>query len=1532
MSRRRLVALISALIILLLALSVIGAILATTQTALGRARLRSLINAQVASAMGSRGTMYIGRITGSLFTGVELDSIAIRDEEDSLVVATGPVILRYDPRDILDKRLLISYLEVNRPNVYLRRRADHEWSFRHVFPSGQKQKRLSGSRSLGDYIVIDSTVLHDVTFTLTDLWSPPDSLKGARRDSAIKVALASKDHEWRRTREGIKQTRRWTKGELRSPYVRLADPDSVGKLISIGDLRVDENDPPFRLRNARGPVKILGDTVFFQLHHFDLPGSTGRALGRVSWGGPSPTHYDVHVWADSMSMSDIAWVYPTLPTTGGGKMELTIRNNARDAHVLEYGLSKMDIRSTRTHLTGAMTFVVGLPVLAVTNVDAAFAPLNFDLLRTLAGGPFPVDWQGDFTGSVRGPGGLLTDWHVDNGQLTFRDAHVPGAVTRASVHGALDILVPSNAKFHKLDVNLATLDLRTIQYLFPNFPRLRGTISGTATLDSSWLDTRFHNADIVHHDSANATSHFTGDGRITQSPKYIAFDVSLQAQPISFTTFARSYPGLAFRGSFSGPMRIRGTMDDLDVTASLSGDAGSMAVNGNFDLDTLSGLSGRGTASVADLDVQALLESETLPSTSLAGRAAFDMHGDSLATLAGSLNLDLDQSRVEPVDVTGASAALTFGNGLVHVDSLTIASSAAHVTAKGALGLAPNVSDSLHYTVVIDSLGGLRPWLLPNTVGDSTPRDTTVRLTERDLELRQLRDSLDGTAHTEGTLVGSIDTLTARGIIAGAQLFRSGDRADSVSGSYDVAGLPNDVRGTISARADSITFATVAIDSMQGKLTFASRSRGDLTFAAAGSRKAGTFVVGSHVAFDRSLDSLRFVVDSLGGLIDAHQWGLVAPATIVFDTIGTHVDSVVAHSSAGGALVLFADLPNTRAVSLSLRADSVSLGDLSAVAQLATPVTGTATGTLEISGPRTAPKMKMGARFQDVSFGTVAFPYFTANGTYDSLRLDTKMTVFRHDTAVMAFNGSWPLNLALVPVQHRMLEDPLKGHLAGDSLDLAVLETISPSFSRPSGTASVALDLSGTWRHPLLTGRVRVRNGEMGLPALGTRLRNLEADVGFRPDSIHIDTLSVASGTEASSKLSLRGTLALGNILDLSSDLSGVRVDLAMSARDFLVVDKRSLARLEISDDVRLAGPFSHMVLNGNVDIERATFYLPDLAQKTALSLDPTIDPDVGTLVDTNLVEVRRTFLGQQRRDVQDAIRYLQVPSLQVHVGNDVWLRSQEANIKLGGQVALTKEAAAQRFDGTIDVERGTYRLDLGLVQRTFQVDSGTVTFYNDPQQAGTLNIWATYTVRQANQLSQDVRIVAHIGGTLLDPRLDLSSDERIALSYTEILSYLVFGQPSLLGSSDINNNNALRPVAQALLPSAGALIERAINSQIGFFDVVQVQTGSTGYNDAAANQSAATSFLSGSRIGLGKQIGERAFLTANAGLCSISNPSNTFTSSIGVTLEYRLGQQFSLQASSEPSTLSLLCRPGVTSIGVRPRQYGFDLFREWSF
>ena len=346
--------------------------------------------------------------------------------------------------------------------------------------------------------------------------------------------------------------------------------------------------------------------------------------------------------------------------------------------------------------------------------------------------------------------------------------------------------------------------------------------------------------------------------------------------------------------------------------------------------------------------------------------------------------------------------------------------------------------------------------------------------------------------------------------------------------------------------------------------------------------------------------------------------------------------------------------------------------------------------------------------------------------------------------------------------------------------------------------------------------------------------------------------------------------------------------------------------------------------------IERGTLFLPELAQKQVVNLN---DPEFFDVVDTSLVGNRRLY-PRLAPELEAAIRKLQIPSLQVRIGDDVWLRSEEANIKLGGAVNIERRGQEQLQSGTLDVERGTYRLNLGLVQRTFQVDSGTVTFYGDPNIPASLNIYASYTVRQANQLGQDVIIIAHIGGTLLEPRLALTSNERIPLSDTEILSYLVFGQPSF--AVDVQTANALRPVAAALLPTLGGVLEKALADQIGFFDYVQVQTGSV--NDQSAPTSADTyrDVLSGSRIGLGKQIGERTFVSANAGLCGLATgagqQATSFASTIGLTVEHRLNYGFSLQASREPSSQALLCNRASSDIINRPYQLGFDLFREWSF
>jgi hypothetical protein len=172
MSRRRLVALVSAFVLLGVLFAAVAVVVSVTRTDYGREQIRRLLVDRVGAAMRGRGTIYIGRIGGGFLTGVTIDSVAIRDAEDSLFVAVGRVEVRYDPRDILDKRLLFRHLRVERPVVHFRRHADGVWNFRRIFPSGPPKPK-SAQRGFGDFIVIDSAELVDAHVAVTQPWSPP---------------------------------------------------------------------------------------------------------------------------------------------------------------------------------------------------------------------------------------------------------------------------------------------------------------------------------------------------------------------------------------------------------------------------------------------------------------------------------------------------------------------------------------------------------------------------------------------------------------------------------------------------------------------------------------------------------------------------------------------------------------------------------------------------------------------------------------------------------------------------------------------------------------------------------------------------------------------------------------------------------------------------------------------------------------------------------------------------------------------------------------------------------------------------------------------------------------------------------------------------------------------------------------------------------------------------------------------------------------------------------------------------------------
>ena len=1533
MSRRRLVVIASACVLLVLGVLAGLVVISLTQTQYGRDKVRDYLASRITGKV--QGKMYVGRISGGFLTGVTIDSIEIRDDEDSLFVASGPITVRYDPRDLIDKRILLSHLEVVRPHIVLRQHVGGQWNFRRVFPPGPPRRRSREAHGFGDFIVADSVTLRGARVTLSMPWQPDDSLTGARRDSAIAYNLARTDHHIRRTAEGFAKTWRWTDGEIALSHARLTHPDSAGIAIRVADLAVAESDPPFLFRNVAGTVAIRGDSAWIDFDRFALPGSRGSAEGKVVWGSRLPTRYDLRVVADTVSLADIAWVYPTLPLTGGGRMHLAIRNDARNLRVIDYALSRMDVRTTGSRLRGAMTFAIGGPVLVVKDVDVVADPVDFELLRALNGRPFPVDWAGTIAGTLKARGGPVNRFRVDEAQLIFRDAHVPGAYARATARGELDVLFPAFTVFRGLAVEVEHMDLATVEHLYPNFPRLGGSIAGRAVLDSSWLDVRFSSADITHTNGPDPSSRFTGIGRVTWGEQFMTYDLDVVAEALSFSSLARAYPAIPVRGVYTGPVRAIGTVEDLALTATLNGPGGGMSVDGRFDLFAPV-FAARGNGSVVGLDARTLLGRPALPKTELTAVFESDISGDSLADLVGAFGVRVDRSMVDGVRIYDNSVLRgRFDRGIVHVDTLALETAAATVSATGALGVAHGRGDTLRVRVTVDSLGGLRRWL-------TLPAPATLAQTSSGGGSPATEaappDSLTGTLTFAGTISGAIDSLDVAGELTGDELYMRGNSASALRISMSLAGFRPDTRlfagASATLAADSMRLLGVALSEARAEVQLADARSGRLALTARSETGPSAAVLGQ---VRRDGDSTFVTLDTVALDVGTGSYRLERPAQLLLYTRGVSLDSLMLRHERAGWIAARAWLPRDGDVDVHVATDSLSLADIGLLAQSELPLRGRLQGDWRVRGTRLAPEMQGSALVTNAQFGGMQVERAVASARYRDRVLDATLELFRGGRRAIAAQGRLPLDLSIAPVRERLLPDSLSGNIRTDSVDLAIIETFSPTLQRATGALEANVDVRGTWRAPHLVGRFTVTEGAVGLANAGIRLRRLNADIGLIGDSVAIRRLSAQSGDARTDTMSLAGWLSFDRGYD------DPRFDLTLRARDFHIVDRPSVAEMDIStsrvNPPRLVGSrFGGAVLTGALSVERGSIFIPELIEKNVIDLSQ----DLADVVDTTLSRRRGLLPKAPDRLVQDLV----ARGVSVHIGDDVWLRSAEANIQLGGDLEITRSRADREdgraqlaLAGTLNAVRGTYRLNLGIVTPSFQVERGTLRFFGDPDLNPTLDIAALHTVRQPAQSNRpDVRIRVTIGGTLAQPVLELSSADSPPLPQSDLLSYLVTGQPAFaLGGTGDDYAGTLGTVG---IRWAGSYLSSLASGKV--VDVVQIQTTGVSGTDTKQLLGGGLGVLSTTRVGIGWQLSDRTFLSASTGLCSLNRLRNeTVTTAedmglvdeLGAKIEHRFNHGFSGEIGVEPSTGALSCaRSAARGLQQTPRQLGLDFFKTWKF
>src|SRR5439155_1148191 len=77
-----------------------------------------------------------------------------------------------------------------------------------------------------------------------------------------------------------------------------------------------------------------------------------------------------------------------------------------------------------------------------------------------------------------------------------------------------------------------------------------------------------------------------------------------------------------------------------------------------------------------------------------------------------------------------------------------------------------------------------------------------------------------------------------------------------------------------------------------------------------------------------------------------------------------------------------------------------------------------------------------------------------------------------------------------------------------DSVDLSVLEALTPSLQRVTGVFSADLGIAGTWDAPRLRGELQIATAGATIPTLNVRYEDVTGRLTFSGDTIAIQSLA----------------------------------------------------------------------------------------------------------------------------------------------------------------------------------------------------------------------------------------------------------------------------------------------------------------------------------------------------------------------------------------------------------------------------------------
>jgi translocation and assembly module TamB len=442
-----------------------------------------------------------------------------------------------------------------------------------------------------------------------------------------------------------------------------------------------------------------------------------------------------------------------------------------------------------------------------------------------------------------------------------------------------------------------------------------------------------------------------------------------------------------------------------------------------------------------------------------------------------------------------------------------------------------------------------------------------------------------------------------------------------------------------------------------------------------------------------------------------------------------------------------------------------------------------------------------------------------------------------------------------------------------------------------------------------VSGQAAVAGGSLFVEALGVPLTDIQARVSLAEQRIRVDTFVVRSG----------GLAQLSGVIGVA-DAERPDVQLNATFQDFRAVNRPDLADLTASGRLALVGRLPDAAVTGNVTVNRGRITIPRLTDERELEI---VDAGVGQLGADTIpagADVAVSPFGPFR-----------IEGLDLVLGDDVWAQNPDVRVQIDGSLQVYSAGGEiPRVFGRLRTVRGTYDFRIQQIVREFEVEQGTIDFFGTPELNPGLDIVAVNEVRTGGLSDETIRILVRVGGTLEAPDIDLSSDTRPPLPESELLSLLVFGQPSV-GLGGLPGRLAQQLLFQEIIGGQlTAGLERLVTSlNLGPLapDYIRFRARpTTSFNNL--DRGVVGSTLGTTTLEAGKQLVNNVFLTVEAGIGALFAEESR-QPTFGAGLEWQIDDQWSVRAALEPVRRSLLSR--ILQPDIRYQQ-SLDVRRRWEF